>query len=357
MMTAEISQPGHAPARTARPAAHRRRIGIWLLCIAFLVTCMVLLGGYTRLTHSGLSMVDWRPVTGWLPPLGEAAWQAAFADYQRFPEYQKVNQDMTLAGFKSIYLVEYGHRLFGRMIGLVFVLPFAFFLATRRVDRRLGLRLGALLLLGAGQGVLGWFMVKSGLVDRPDVSHYRLTAHLGLAVLILGLALWLAVGLLAPPRGQTRPGAVVWAWLFVGLTFVQILAGGLVAGLDAGFAYNTFPTMGGEWLPEAIWAMSPAWINFVENAAAVQFGHRILAYLLILAAVLLWWRAGAARVGLWLVTAALAVQVGLGIATLLAMVPVALGVLHQAGALALFAAALFLAQQLSGAGGQGEAQR
>lgn len=353
-MNAELSQPISRPAaRSARPTSHRRQVGVWLLCIAFLVVCMVLLGGYTRLTHSGLSMVDWRPVTGWLPPLGEAAWQAAFADYQRFPEYQKVNQGMDLAGFKSIFLVEYGHRLFGRMIGVVFLLPFLFFVATRRIDRRLGLRLGVLLLLGAGQGVLGWLMVKSGLVDRPDVSHYRLTAHLGLAVLILGLALWLAFGLLAPARAEARLGAAAWAWLFVGLTFIQILAGGLVAGLDAGFAYNTFPTMGGEWLPEAIWTMSPAWINFVENAAAVQFGHRILAYLLILVAVLLWWRAGGARTGLWLVTAALAVQFGLGVATLLAMVPVALGVAHQAGALALFAAAVFLTQQLSGARQQG----
>ena len=341
--------------RYAGPNAlsHRRQIGVWLLFVALLVFCMVAIGGYTRLTNSGLSMVDWRPATGWLPPLTETAWQQAFDDYRQFPEYQKINRGMSMAEFQSIYLVEYAHRLFGRGLGLAFGLPFLFFLLTRRLDRPLTIRLTLLLLLGAGQGALGWFMVKSGLVDRPDVSHYRLTAHLGLAVVIFGLLLWTAFQLLIKPQPVAAPGLRRWAWIFAALVFVQILAGGLVAGLNAGLAYNSFPTMNGQWIPDGILAMQPAWLNVFENATTVQFNHRIIAYLLIAVAAFLWWQVQRASLGrgaqvaLYLLLAALAAQVILGIATLLAMVPVSLGVIHQVGALVVFAAALHFVYRLA----------
>ena len=344
--------------RYAGPNAlsHRRQIGVWLLFVALLVFCMVAIGGYTRLTNSGLSMVDWRPATGWLPPLTETAWQQAFDDYRQFPEYQKINRGMSMAEFQAIYLVEYAHRLFGRGLGLAFGLPFLFFLLTRRLDRPLTIRLTLLLLLGAGQGALGWFMVKSGLVDRPDVSHYRLTAHLGLAVVIFGLLLWTAFQLLIKPQPVAAPGLRRWAWIFAALVFVQILAGGLVAGLNAGLAYNSFPTMNGQWIPDGILAMQPAWLNVFENATTVQFNHRIIAYLLIAVAAFLWWQVQRASPGraaqgaLYLLLAALAAQVILGIATLLAMVPVSLGVIHQVGALVVFAAALHFVHRLATAG-------
>lgn len=351
-MTAQLIDT--AEPRTATVTeAHRRQIGVWLLFVALLVFCMVAIGGYTRLTNSGLSMVEWRPATGWLPPLTETAWQQAFDDYRQFPEYQKINRGMSMAEFQAIYLVEYAHRLFGRGLGLAFGLPFLFFLLTRRLDRPLTIRLTLLLLLGAGQGALGWFMVKSGLVDRPDVSHYRLTAHLGLAVVIFGLLLWTAFQLLVRPQPVAGPGLRRWAWIFAALVFVQILAGGLVAGLNAGLAYNSFPTMNGQWVPDGVLAMQPAWLNVFENATTVQFNHRIIAYLLIAVAAFLWWRMQRASLGraaqgaLYLLLASLAAQVVLGIATLLAMVPVSLGVIHQVGALVVFAAALHFAYRLT----------
>ena len=351
-MTADLIDTTERYASPSR-SAHRRQVGIWLLCVALLVFCMVAIGGYTRLTNSGLSMVDWRPATGWLPPLTETAWQQAFDEYRQFPEYQKINRGMSLAEFQSIYLVEYAHRLFGRGLGLAFGLPFLFFLITRRLDRPLTVRLTLLLLLGAGQGALGWFMVKSGLVDRPDVSHYRLTAHLGLAVAIFGLLLWTAFQLLIKPQPAAAPGLRRWTWIFAALVFVQVLAGGLVAGLNAGLAYNSFPTMNGQWVPDGILAMQPVWLNLFENAATVQFNHRLVAYLLIAAAGIIWWQMSRAELGrsvqsaFFLVLATLALQVGLGIATLLAMVPVSLGVMHQVGALVVFAAALHFLYRLT----------
>jgi len=330
---------------TARPTARRRRaVGLWLLVVAGLVFAMVVLGGYTRLTHSGLSMVDWRPVTGWLPPLGDTAWQAAFDAYKQYPEYQKINQGMDLAGFKDIFWAEYLHRLLGRLIGLAFFLPFLFFLLRGYLSGGLVWRTLGLLVLGGSQGVLGWFMVKSGLVDHPDVSHYRLTAHLGLAVIIYGCLLWVAFDLLGErptntaARGLWRPGA-----LMVAVLFIQMLLGGLVAGLDAGRAYNTFPDMNGEWLPAGLLVIEPVWRNLFDNALTVQFDHRLGAYVVTALVLYLWWRARhvaglsnasyALFIALWL-------QFGLGVAVLLSGVPVGLGVSHQAFALVLFTAAI-----------------
>jgi len=330
---------------TVRPTAKpRRAIGLWLLVVAGLVFAMVMLGGYTRLTHSGLSMVDWRPVTGWLPPLDAAAWQSAFDAYKQYPEYQKINQGMDLAGFKGIFWAEYLHRLLGRLIGLAFFLPFLFFLVRGYLSDGLVWRTLGLLVLGGSQGVLGWFMVKSGLVDHPDVSHYRLTAHLGLAVIIYGCLLWVAFDLLGPR--QTGAGAArLWrpATLTVFVLFIQMLLGGLVAGLDAGRAYNTFPDMNGEWLPAGLLVIEPVWRNLFDNALTVQFDHRAGAYLVTLLVLFLWWR-GRGVAGLsnasYLLMIALWLQFGLGVGVLLAGVPVGLGVLHQAFALVLFTAAV-----------------
>ena len=335
---------------------HRAAIAGWLFAIAAMVFAMVVLGGVTRLTHSGLSMVTWRPLTGWLPPFDAADWQAAFADYQRFPEYKKINPNMELAEFKTIYWLEYLHRLWGRLIGVVFLLPFVIFVVRGWVGRHLGIRLFALFILGSLQGLLGWIMVQSGLVDRPDVSPYRLTAHLGLAAVIYGYVVWLALGLVfpgrAPPSGAA--GGSLWrlSLATAGLVFLTILSGGFVAGLDAGLSYNTFPLMGGRLVPEGLFDIQPLVLNFFENIATVQFDHRLLSLTVLVLIGAFWWRArqaGLTRRGRIAVDGLLivaVVQVGLGISTLLLAVPVPLAALHQAGALALFTFSLLGAHAL-----------
>ena len=322
-------------------------VAVWLFVCAGLVLLTVVVGGLTRLTHSGLSMVDWRPVTGWLPPLDEAAWSAAFESYKRFPEYQKLNRGMSLGEFKSIFWLEYLHRLLGRIVGVVFLLPFLWFLRARRIDRRTACRLAAIFCLGAAQGVVGWWMVRSGLVDRPDVSHYRLTVHLGLAVVIFGLLLWAALTALfgdGPARRYHR-GAVA----CLAAVFVTILSGALVAGLDAGFAYNTFPTMNGMWIPEGILAMTPWYANLVENAITAQFDHRWLAVATASAILVLWWRersrarGGFARTALSAAAAVVSLQIVLGVATVVFVVPAPLAAAHQTGAMILFGAMIAVA--------------
>lgn len=332
----------------------RRAVALWLLAVCALVFAMVVLGGVTRLTHSGLSMVEWRPILGAIPPLTETQWLETFVKYQQTPEYRTVNAGMTLAGFKGIFWLEYFHRLLGRLIGLVFLLPFLYFLARKQIDRALLLKLLILFALGAAQGLLGWLMVKSGLVDVPRVSPYRLTAHLGLAVLIYAATLWLALDLLNP-----KPPAVACAAplrrfgiAVTGLIFLMILTGGFVAGTRAGFAFNDWPFMHGRLVPEGLWALEPWWINAFENIAAVQFNHRLLAYLLCLVVPLYWWVARqqklepGTRAVFHLLLAMLALQVLLGIATLHYVVPIPLAAAHQAGAMVLFTFALLINQRL-----------
>ena len=328
----------------------RRPVGYWLLAVAALVFAMVLLGGATRLTHSGLSIVEWQPVSGAVPPLDQAAWQAEFSKYQQFPEYRKLNRGMTLDEFKQIYWVEYAHRLLGRLIGVVLALPFLYFWWTGYLDRTLVSRLAAMLLLVGAQGALGWFMVQSGLIDDPSVSHYRLTAHLGLAVIVYGYILWTAFGLLAPAATRHCALGLTQASRFlVALVFLQILAGGLVAGLRAGLIYNSWPLMDGTLFPVGLFDSSPWWRNPLENIAAVQFDHRMLAYLLTLLATAVCWQmlrdpaaTLAKRRAAAILLAVVFLQVTLGIATLLLVVPVPLAVIHQGGALAVFTAALWL---------------
>jgi cytochrome c oxidase assembly protein subunit 15 len=328
----------------------RRAVALWLLACALLVFAMVVVGGVTRLTRSGLSIVEWQPLLGAIPPLTEAAWLEEFAKYRRTPEYRLVNYGMDLAGFKAIYYVEWFHRLLGRLIGVAFLLPFAWFWWRRRLARPLATRLAVLFVLGAAQGALGWFMVKSGLVDVPRVSPYRLTAHLALALAIYGWLLWLALGLLAPaPVATAGAGIRRLARATLALIVVTMLAGGFVAGTHAGFSYNTFPLMGAGLVPPGLFAHEPWWVNLFENVATVQFNHRLLAYLTIAAVLALAWRlrnVAGLGVGPWLLVAALALQVTLGIATLLYVVPVPLAAAHQAGALVLYSVALWLAHRL-----------
>ncbi|MEN8206343.1 MAG: COX15/CtaA family protein [Pseudomonadota bacterium] len=328
---------------------HNRRIAAWLFVCCLMVYAMVILGGVTRLTGSGLSMVEWDPVFGILPPLDQAGWEETFGLYQQSPEYQKINVGMDLEGFKQIYWFEYSHRVLGRTIGTVFLLPFLFFLAKGWIQRPLIPKLLTMFVLGGLQGLLGWYMVKSGLVDNPHVSQYRLTAHLGLAILIYAYMFYVALGLWLGDRRSARVpvGLRRAATLLTGLVFIAILSGGFVAGLKAGFAYNTFPLMDGHWVPEVIFMQTPLWRNFFENIATVQFDHRLLATLVFFSVIVLWIAArrfllpATVKTGLHLMLAAVLLQVGLGISTLLLHVPVSLAATHQAGALLLLTIALY----------------
>jgi cytochrome c oxidase assembly protein subunit 15 len=330
-------------------STHNRRIAAWLFVCCFMVYAMVILGGVTRLTGSGLSMVEWDPIFGILPPLDQASWNETFSLYQQSPEYQKINIGMDVEGFKRIYWFEYSHRLLGRTIGTVFLLPFLFFLVKGWVKRPLIPKLLTMFVLGGLQGLLGWYMVKSGLVDNPHVSQYRLTAHLGLAILIYAYMFYVALGLwLGKQHAANTPGGLRRATtLLTGLVFITTLSGGFVAGLKAGFAYNTFPLMDGHWIPEVIFIQTPLWRNFFENIATVQFDHRLLATLVFVSVTALWIAArryslpAAVNTGLHLMLAAVILQIGLGISTLLLHVPVTLAATHQAGALLLLTIALY----------------
>jgi heme a synthase len=327
----------------------------WLFACCALVFAIVVVGGITRLTHSGLSIVQWQPVSGVVPPLSDAEWQAEFARYQASPEYRLRNFDMPLAGFKRIFWWEYGHRLLGRVIGVVFLLPFLWFLARRAVSRPIAWRLAGIFALGGLQGALGWFMVKSGLVDDPRVSSVRLAAHLGTAFLIYASMLWLALGLvLGLARREPPHPARTHAAVLAAMVFVMVLTGALVAGIHAGSAYNTWPTMNGDFIPPGLWVIDPWWMNFVNNIPLVQLDHRLLAYAIALVAWTLAWRVLRApssrmreRRWAWALALAVALQITAGIMTLLLHVPLVLAALHQSGAVILFTCALGLLHALA----------
>lgn len=333
-----------------------RHIAVWLFVVAALIFSMVVLGGVTRLTRSGLSMVEWDPIMGAIPPLSQQQWQSTFDKYRQFPEYQKINRGMSLDEFKSIFWFEYSHRLLGRAIGLAFLLPFLYFWLRKKIRRELVPRLVVMFILGGLQGLLGWYMVKSGLIDNPHVSQYRLTAHLSAAIIIYSFILWVAWGLLKPANvlyGHSTPGKLRSNGLLISvLIFIMILSGGFVAGTRAGFAFNTFPTMNGFWIPPGIMDMQPWYMNFFENITTIQFTHRLIAVLVTLGVVGYWLRsrnyplAGSTRTGFNVLLFILVVQVSLGISTLLMAVPVPLAAAHQAGALLLFTAALYLNSEL-----------
>ncbi len=329
-------------------------VGYWLIACAAMVFAMAVIGAITRLTESGLSIMEWAPLTGALPPLSQAEWQRIFEIYQQIPEYRELNAGMTLDEFKTIFWWEYIHRLWGRLIGLVFLVPFLCFLVARRLRRDLVWPLIGIFVLGGLQGGMGWFMVASGFADRTDVSQYRLVAHLMLAVAIYIALLWVGFGLLAPraAQGPAAPGLRRGVLLLAALILVTIASGGFVAGLNAGLIYNSFPLMGGDLVPHEYGAATPWAASHFEEPATVQFNHRVLAVTTALAALGLWlWsrRAAlappaAAAMNLVLLVALL--QVGLGIATLLALVPVWLGALHQAGALLLLTVTLWALYRL-----------
>jgi len=329
----------------------------WLLLCLLLVFAMMILGAVTRLTDSGLSMVTWHP-TGVLPPIGTEQWMAEFELYRQFPEYQKLNLGMTLDSFKSIYWFEYSHRMLGRLIGLVFVLPFCYFWLRKMIRPGLTPRLVVMFFLGGLQGMLGWYMVQSGLVNNPQVSQYRLTAHLLTAIMIYGFILWTILNLVVADPYRRLADSKVPGWRkaslgLVSLVLLTIVSGGFVAGLNAGMIFNTFPLMGGNLIPEGIGALSPWFLNPLENMVSVQFNHRWLAITTGLL-LLVWYIRGRSSFdqaklqrGFKLVGMMIIIQVALGIATLLLQVPVVLGALHQAGALLLFSALLFNIHALS----------
>ena len=330
-------------------------IACWFLAICAAVFVMVVIGGVTRLTHSGLSMVEWEPIMGILPPLSEEAWMATFDKYKQFPEYQ-TNLGMNLEGFKSIFWLEYIHRLWGRTIGMIFLLPLLYFLAKGAIKRTMFPKLAIMFLLGGMQGLLGWYMVKSGLVNDPYVSQYRLTAHLFAAFIIYAYIFWAALDIFFPKSAPSTDNILPlqrFALAVTGLLSITVMSGGLVAGLKAGFAYNTFPLMDGSFIPENMFALEIWYLNFFENIATVQFDHRLLAETSLIVITILWFVAKRydlpyriAQSFYFLLSIAL-IQVALGISTLLLVVPTWLGATHQAGALVLFTGALYVNHSLT----------
>jgi len=334
---------------------HDQSIARWLLFVCFAIFIMLVIGGATRLTHSGLSMMTWDPLMGWIPPLSDEAWQESFAHYRKIPEFSELNPDMTIEGYKEIFLLEYVHRVWGRLIGLFFFLPFLYFLARGMIRKSLTPKLVTMFALGGLQGFIGWYMVSSGFTSAY-VSQYRLTIHLLAAFLIFGYILWTALSLLYPSEPlngsndtrRARPFAIGLAALIT----VTVMSGGLVAGLKAGFVYNTFPLMDGRLIPDGLAMIAPWYLNLTENIVTVQFDHRTLAEMTLLLVFAFWFYSrrfdlsSRARLGLNLLAGMAAIQVTLGISTLLLVVPTWLGVTHQGGAMVLFAIALFTVHAL-----------
>ncbi|MBM4186356.1 MAG: heme A synthase [Gemmatimonadetes bacterium] len=328
-----------------------RAIGWWLTAWAVMLLLTVMIGGITRLTDSGLSITEWKPISGVIPPIGAAAWEEAFAKYRQIPEYLIEHPGMDLGRFKQIYLWEYFHRLWARLVGLALLVPMALFWRRGWFDGRLKRRTVLLAVLLIAQGVLGWFMVQSGLTVRTDVSQHRLAAHLGLALVIVAITVATATRLLIPADtvGARGPGRVA-AWAWVGAVFLTALAGAVVAGLDAGRIFNEFPRMGGQWVPPGYGRLSPWWANLLDDPVAAQFHHRWLATVTAFSGLWLGYaamRGDAAidrRLGLGVV-ATIVLQFALGVATLLWSVPVVLGVAHQGVAVAVFALAVVLASR------------
>ncbi|NEX92092.1 COX15/CtaA family protein [Caulobacter sp. 17J65-9] len=321
-------------------------VALWLFGVAALVFAMVVVGGVTRLTDSGLSITEWKPLAGAIPPLNHAEWMKEFANYQRIPEYQQINRGMTLGEFQGIFWWEWAHRQLGRLIGLAVALPFLVLLALRKIPQRLIWRCVGLLALVGVQGAIGWWMVSSGLTDRVDVAPERLAIHLGMALLIFVLLVWTGLEALSgpersrPPAGWARASAAI-----LGLVYVQALLGALVAGSDAGMVYNDWPRMNGSWLPPVDWSKGP--LAFLHDQALVQFNHRIGAYVVLIAVTLYAVRAFTARMPEAVKAGAVGLavlvwgQATLGVLTLVNAVPLPLGALHQAGAVAVLAAATF----------------
>jgi len=342
--TASTTNINYVQAIVSREHTNRRMVRWWLYVVCLLVFCMVMVGGATRLTDSGLSITEWKPIHGIIPPLSAAEWQEELEKYRQIPEYQLQNKGMSMAEFQFIYWWEWGHRFLGRIIGFVFAIPLAFFWLTGRLEQRLKPRLLLLLFLGGLQGFIGWWMVKSGLVDRVDVSQYRLATHLTLACIIFAYAFWIARGLAPHSTQEQAPLTLrVLAPLVSVFVLVQIFLGGLVAGLDAGLAANDWPKMLGEWIPGDISDMSPLWLNWFENPISVQFNHRISAYVLLAVILFQWWAASGSRAEAphkrrtFLIALVAFVQAIIGILTVIWEVPLNTALAHQGVAVVLLA--------------------
>lgn len=333
-----------------------RQMATWLFGCCIFVALMVFVGGVTRLTESGLSITEWKPITGAIPPLTEAAWEDAFEKYKQIPEYKTINFGMSLEAFKNIYWWEFFHRLLGRLTGFVFFLPWLYFIHKGYPNRKLNLRLLGIFALGGLQGLMGWYMVKSGLVERTDVSQYRLATHLLLAFALFALVYWQALTLWRPrPRKKKVPDAPLPPVLYkaavalVALLFIQVGMGALVAGLNAGFTYNTFPLMDGKWVPENLWQLKPFYKNFFENITMVQFQHRWMAKLVGAAYIAYWFwlkrfeLSEPLRLAVNGMILAVLLQILLGVETLVRVVPITLASTHQMGALLLLAFTLSVA--------------
>jgi cytochrome c oxidase assembly protein subunit 15 len=330
---------------------HRRAVQLWLFAVAALMVVTLVVGGATRLTESGLSIVEWKPVTGVLPPMSQTAWQAEFDKYKEIPQYRELNRGMGLEAFKTIYWWEWSHRMLGRLVGAAFLIPFVFFLWRGWIEPRLKLRLWLLFGSGALLGAVGWWMVSSGLAGRVSVSQYRLGFHLTLACAIYSAILWTALQLSERTIPQTNRRLRVTAAGLLLATILQIYLGALVAGLDAGLSFNTWPLIDGTFIPSAerLWFEAPAWRNLFENALTVQFNHRMVAYALWLAAVVhaVDARNGTAWPGALTLAAAMTVQAIVGIATLLHQAPIGLALLHQAMAIVVLTIAVFHAVRIT----------
>lgn len=321
---------------TANP---NRALSIWLYCCCGFIALMVFVGGVTRLTESGLSITEWKPVTGVVPPLSDSKWQEYFEKYKQIPEYQQINRGMSLDEFKFIYWWEFGHRFLGRITGFVLLLPWIYFAWKGYTNRSLNIKLLGIFCLGGMQGVIGWYMVKSGLSERTDVSQYRLAMHLTMAFLLFSFVFWLAMSLSRPSSFEQRiTNDERLGWLVIFILFIQIIMGALVAGLNAGMTYNTYPLMDGKWIPDGLFMLSPFYLNFFENITMVQFQHRWSAILLAVLVVAFWNHArrvpnvqSAANHMLY----ALVFQIVLGIKALVYVVPIPLASAHQMGALLL----------------------
>ncbi|MDA9619789.1 COX15/CtaA family protein [Alphaproteobacteria bacterium] len=331
--------------------SNNRQVATWLFVVCAFVFSMIMVGGVTRLTESGLSMVNWQPISGIIPPLTEVEWNAEFEAYKQYPEYQKVNMGMDLDEFKSIFFWEYAHRLLGRLIGVVFAVPFFIFLLKSKIKSSLKPHLWGMMFLGGCQGLLGWWMVKSGLVDRPDVSHYRLTAHLGLAFVIYVYMFWVALRLIAPQSENKLIRRQGLCLLYVILLFIQVLLGGLVAGLNAGLISDTWPLMMGQIIPDGLFYYDPWYMNLFNNPLTLHFQHRTFAYAVGIIGIALWWNYRSDRdkkivIAVNMVLVTIFLQIILGVLTIINMVPIPLAAAHQAGAVVTLSAGLYLLDRL-----------
>lgn len=332
-----------------------KKVVYWLFTGCFLIFVMVVVGGITRLTNSGLSISDYKLITGTIPPLTEEQWVEEFEFYKQFPEYQKLHYHFTLEDFKGIYFWEWLHRLIGRLIGLVFIIPFLYFLFTKQLTKPTIYKSLILLFLGGFQGFLGWYMVKSGLVDVPAVSHYRLAAHLTTAFVTFAYCFWVAMDLIYPRKKQINKSFRNLVWVGMIILLLQIIWGAFVAGLDAGWIHNFWPWMtGGEWVHETVYIeQKPLWRNFIEGKSGVQFVHRYMAYIVVAVILLMWYRSRDLQLTLpqqkgiqWLVGLVF-LQFILGVLTLIYAVPLWLGVAHQVGAFFLLTAMTFTLHRFS----------